>query len=104
MIRRTILAAAAFVVIFTSVSFEPKSRHGAEPMRNCDKAGIAIETELESLAVIDRKVMVPMRDGKRMQADVYRPKGDGRRSSRSSFRARLTTSISGTCATVLRAT
>src|SRR5580698_5754432 len=34
----------------------------------------AQEKELESIAVIDRKVMVPMRDGKRMQADVYRPK------------------------------
>ena len=34
----------------------------------------AIESELESVAVIDRKVMVPMRDGKRMAADIYRPK------------------------------
>src|SRR5271156_2173885 len=34
----------------------------------------AIEKELESIAIIERKVMVPMRDGKRMQADIYRPK------------------------------
>jgi uncharacterized protein len=34
----------------------------------------AIEKELESVAIIERKVMVPMRDGKRMAADVYRPK------------------------------
>lgn len=34
----------------------------------------AIEKELESIAVIDRKLMIPMRDGKRMAADVYRPK------------------------------
>lgn len=33
-----------------------------------------IEKELADIAVIDRKVMVPMRDGKRMAADVYRPK------------------------------
>jgi putative CocE/NonD family hydrolase len=32
------------------------------------------EKELESIAIIDRKVMVPMRDGKRMAADIYRPK------------------------------
>src|SRR5690242_19817378 len=32
------------------------------------------EHELESIAVVDRKLMVPMRDGVRMQADVYRPK------------------------------
>ncbi len=34
----------------------------------------AAEKELESIAIIERKVMVPMRDGKRMQADIYRPK------------------------------
>jgi putative CocE/NonD family hydrolase len=38
----------------------------------------AIEAELQSIAVVERKVMVPMRDGKRVQADVYRPKGDGK--------------------------
>ncbi len=32
------------------------------------------EQELESLAIIERKLMIPMRDGKRMAADVYRPK------------------------------
>src|ERR1700678_1354414 len=35
---------------------------------------MAKEKELESVAIIDRKVMVPMRDGKRMAADIYRPK------------------------------
>jgi uncharacterized protein len=34
----------------------------------------ATEKELQSTAVIERKMMVPMRDGKRMQADIYRPK------------------------------
>jgi len=34
----------------------------------------AVEQELESAAIIDRSVMVTMRDGKRMLADVYRPK------------------------------
>ncbi len=33
-----------------------------------------LEKQLEAIAVIDRKVMVPMRDGKRMAADIYRPK------------------------------
>src|SRR5436190_14722932 len=31
------------------------------------------EQELESIAVIDRKIMVPMRDGKGMADDIYRP-------------------------------
>src|ERR1700761_3757802 len=34
----------------------------------------SIEKQLEDIAIIDRKVMVPMRDGKRMAADIYRPK------------------------------
>ncbi len=34
----------------------------------------ATERDLESIAVIERKLLVPMRDGKRMAADVYRPK------------------------------
>src|SRR5271170_7466063 len=34
----------------------------------------AIEKQLEDVAIIDRKVMVPMRDGARMAADIYRPK------------------------------
>jgi uncharacterized protein len=39
----------------------------------------AMEEELESLAIIERKVMVPMRDGKRMQADIYRPKDQSKK-------------------------
>jgi hypothetical protein len=38
----------------------------------------ALERQLESLAVIERKVMVSMRDGKRMAADIYRPKDAGK--------------------------
>ena len=32
------------------------------------------EKELESVAIIERKVMVPMRDGVRLATDIYRPK------------------------------
>ncbi len=39
----------------------------------------AIEQQLEAAAIIERKVMVPMRDGKRMQADIYRPKDDAKK-------------------------
>src|SRR5262245_61628656 len=34
----------------------------------------SIEKELQSIAIVERKLMVPMRDGKRMATDVYRPK------------------------------
>jgi predicted acyl esterase len=36
----------------------------------------ALEKELEEVAMIERKVMVPMRDGKRMATDIYRPELD----------------------------
>src|SRR5579872_4317939 len=39
----------------------------------------ALEKELESVAIIERKVMVPMRDGKRMAADIYRPRDESRK-------------------------
>ena len=32
--------------------------------------------KLEAIAVIDQKVMMPMRDGVRLATDIYRPKGD----------------------------
>ncbi len=35
-----------------------------------------ILTDLEEIAVIDQKVMVPMRDGVRLATDIYRPKTD----------------------------
>jgi putative CocE/NonD family hydrolase len=34
----------------------------------------ALESELQSIAIVERKLMIPMRDGKRMAADLYRPK------------------------------
>ena len=34
----------------------------------------AVENELQSIAIVDRKVMIRMRDGIRIPADVYRPK------------------------------
>ena len=39
----------------------------------------AIEEQLQSVAIIERKLMVPMRDGKRMAADVYRPKDNSKK-------------------------
>src|ERR1035437_527575 len=34
----------------------------------------ALEDEMESVAIVERKGMVPMRDGQAMAADIYRPK------------------------------
>jgi hypothetical protein len=64
--------------IFTGIV--PSAQGQARPQ---DAAAIArrnaTEKELESIAIIDRKVMVPMRDGKRMQADIYRPKDQSKK-------------------------
>ena len=35
------------------------------------------EKELQSIAVVERKVMMPMRDGVRLATDIYRPKNAG---------------------------
>src|SRR5215831_12232205 len=55
----------------------------AQPRPQPDPAlvakGEATEKELESVAIIERKVMVPMRDGKHMAADIYRPKDESRK-------------------------
>ncbi len=37
-----------------------------------------VENELQSVAVVMRKVMIPMTDGTRIAADIYYPKGGGR--------------------------
>src|SRR5690606_41891471 len=33
---------------------------------------------LEEIAIIDLKVMIPMRDGVRLATDIYRPKAEGK--------------------------
>ena len=33
-----------------------------------------IRKQLEEIAIIDEKVMMPMRDGKRLSTNIYRPK------------------------------
>ena len=32
--------------------------------------------ELEEIAIVDQKIMMPMRDGIRLATDIYRPKTD----------------------------
>jgi putative CocE/NonD family hydrolase len=60
------------LIIFSALSLFAQGR-GA-PTREQLAARSKTEQELESIAIVDRKVMVPMRDGKRMAADIYRPK------------------------------
>jgi putative CocE/NonD family hydrolase len=72
--RRTILSTLILVLAAFTAGIPAASgqRGGASPeiiaRRN------AIETEIQSIAIVERKLMIPMRDGKRMATDVYRPK------------------------------
>ena len=70
MIKKIILAVAILVVLIPSVIAQPRPTPNPELIAKRNQ----IEKELNEMAVVDRKVMVPMRDGKRMAADIYRPK------------------------------
>jgi hypothetical protein len=74
------LACLGFLCVTTIAYFALPAQAQGRPQ---DAAAIArrnaIEKELESIAIIERKVMVPMRDGKRMQADIYRPKDESKK-------------------------
>jgi putative CocE/NonD family hydrolase len=65
------LAAAGLAVAASSA---PAQRGGAANQDSLRARRWEIEKELESLAVIDRKVMIRMRDGTHIPADIYRPK------------------------------
>ena len=39
---------------------------------------LPIYRQLAQIAVIEQKVMIPMRDGVRLATDIYRPKGNGK--------------------------
>src|ERR1700677_633533 len=65
-----LLAAGAAVILVPNATTQGRGAATAEQIA----ARNATEAELESIAIIDRKVMVPMRDGKRMATDIYRPK------------------------------
>ena len=73
-IAKLILALAISVFLNLSVFAQNRTATDAETIAKRN----AIEAELESVATIYRKVMVPMRDGKRMAADIYRPKDNSK--------------------------
>src|SRR5262249_54138497 len=68
----------ASVVVFAIVP-SSRAQRPAAPNPELVAQRTALETELESVAIIERKVMVPMRDGKRMAADIYRPKDESKK-------------------------
>ena len=74
-IGRLMLAAAIAVAASTVVP----AQRGAPLTDEAKAERWKIENELASLAIIERKVMIPMRDGIRIPADIYRPKDTSRK-------------------------
>ena len=78
--KKTVWTAALVAVAFAIVLQIPAnqtvySQGGRErPSPEVIAKRIAIENELQSIAIIERKLMIPMRDGTRIATDVYRPK------------------------------
>ncbi|MBI3567260.1 MAG: CocE/NonD family hydrolase [Gemmatimonadetes bacterium] len=64
-------AALALLALVPATAF---AQRGGAMTPQQQKARWDTERALQDAAVIERKVMVPMRDGKRMAADVYYPK------------------------------
>jgi len=83
MCRLIFLIALVIIALFVTIvlvhypTVDAQQRAGLTPEQIAQRN--QREQELESIAVIDRKVMVPMRDGKRMAADVYRPKDSSKK-------------------------
>lgn len=73
--RRKILWTLLLVVVgFVAVAQVASGQRGGQATPEMIARRNALEKELNEIAIVERKVMVPMRDGKRMAADVYRPK------------------------------
>jgi len=71
-----LLAATLLLCTITPLTFAqgPRPQLSPEETKALIEKREAIEKQLEDVAIIDRKVMVPMSDGARMAADIYRPK------------------------------
>ncbi len=72
-----VLAATAIGSFKHHPSVDAQQRPGLTPEQTAQRN--QREEELQSVAIIERKLMIPMRDGKRMAADVYRPKDTSKR-------------------------
>ena len=71
---RLLALATLFAVAPLVIAQGPRQQLTPEQTKALIAKRESIEKQLEDIAIIDRKVMVPMRDGVRMAADIYRPK------------------------------
>jgi hypothetical protein len=68
--RSTVALLASFVVAVSLVS----AQRGGQMTEEQRTRRWELEQELQSIAAVERKVMMPMRDGVRLATDIYRPK------------------------------
>ncbi len=74
MMRMTRRAFLAGILVLTAATPALGQRFGPQNADSLIAHRQQLEKQLEAIAVIDRKLMVPMRDGVRLATDVYRPK------------------------------
>ena len=67
---RPLLLASAVLIVAAPLA---RAQQGALSSAERQKR-IETEKELQSLAVVERKLMLPMHDGVRLATDVYRPR------------------------------
>src|SRR5713226_9798561 len=72
--RKVVFLLAFAVAAIAAVPRIRGQQRGAGLSQEVVAKRVATEKELESVATVERKLLVPMRDGKRMATDVYRPK------------------------------
>ena len=65
-----LLATVSLLVFSTAITAQQRTTPDPQLVRTRNET----EEKLNAVAIIERKLMVPMRDGKRMATDVYRPK------------------------------
>jgi putative CocE/NonD family hydrolase len=75
------LAVLAFCVVLQLPHAENAYSQGGRPQVTPEQLEKrrAIENELQSIAIVERKLMIPMRDGVRIATDVYRPKDSSKK-------------------------
>src|SRR4029453_16837625 len=71
---RSLRFVAALAVLVAASSSSLPAQRGTPLTPEQAASRWALENELQSLAIVDRKVMMPMRDGVRLATDIYRPK------------------------------
>jgi len=77
MIRSLRLLIVATIVAIAAAAGIVGAQQGGALTAQQRQQRIDTEAELQSLAVVDRKVMMPMPDGVRLATDIYRPKNSG---------------------------